>query len=147
MFAVKSLFCARSYCVALCCIAGALVGCEKPLEFGQVSGTVSLNGKPLDEVRVMFLPNPSAGNQGAHSESVSDGEGKYDLAYSRDAETKGALVGWHRVVVEDIAAENSRDRYRPIRINETYSSSAQTPLKFEVVPGEQTFDLELGGKK
>jgi hypothetical protein len=124
-----------------------VVGCEKPLEFGLVSGTVSLNGKPLDEVRVMFLPNPLAGNQGAHSECVSDSEGKYELVYSRDVETKGALVGWHRVVVEDIAAENSRDRYRPIRIHESYSSSAQSPLKFEVAPGEQTIDLKLSGKK
>ena len=144
---MKSIFRSRSFRVALCCLAGALVGCGSPHEFGQVSGTVSLNGKPLDEVRVMYLPDPLAGNQGAHSESVSDGEGKYELVYSRDAQTKGALVGWHRVVIEDIAAENSRDRYRPIRIREAYSSSAQTPLKFEVVPGEQTFDLELGGKK
>ena len=144
---MKSIFRSRHFRVALYCIAGAAVGCEKPLEFGQVRGTVSLNGKPLDEVRVMFLPDPLAGNQGAHSECVSDAEGKYEVVYSKDAETKGALVGWHRVVVEDIAAENSRDRYGPIRICAAYSSSAKTPLKFEVAPGEQSFDLELGGNK
>ncbi len=144
---MRSIVRSRYFYAALSCIALAVVGCAEPLEFGQVRGTVSLNGKPLDEVRVMFLPDPLAGNKGSHSECVSNGDGKYEQVYAQDAEIKGALVGWHRVVVEDIAAENSRDRYRKIRINASFSSSAQTPLKFEVVPGEQTFDLELGRKK
>ena len=141
------MFRTRFFCVLLCWIAAAVVGCEKPPEFGLVSGTATLNGTPLDEVRVMFLPDPLAGNQGAHSECITDDEGKYALIYSQDAQTQGALVGWHRVVVEDTAAENSRDRYRPIRIHESFSSSAHTPLKYEVTPGQQTIDLELGRKK
>ena len=145
---MKAKFRSCFFCVALCCTLGILVGCEEPLEFGQVSGTVSLNGKPLDEVLVMFLPEPSADNTGgAHSECVSDSDGKYELVYSRDPQVKGALVGQHRVVIEDIAAENARDEYRPIRIQDAYSSSARTPLKFEVATGEQTIDLELGRRK
>jgi hypothetical protein len=137
----------KTFCIALCCLAGALAGCKEPLEFGQVSGKVSLNGKPLDEVRVVFLPDPQAGNQGVHSEGVSDAQGKYELIYSQDYETKGALVGQHRVMVEDIAAENSRDPPKPIRIHSFFSSSAKTPLRFEVSPGEQTIDLELRGSR
>ncbi len=144
---MKSLFRSRSFCVALCCFTGVLVGCEEPLEFGHVSGKVSLNGKPLDEVLVLFLPDTVAGNLGAHSECISDADGNYELIYSLDPETKGALVGRHRVVIEDIAAENARDKRRPVRIHASYGSSAHTPLKVEVAPGEQTLDLELDRKR
>jgi hypothetical protein len=137
----------RYFCVALCCMAGTLVGCEEPLEFGHVTGKVSQNGKPLDEVLVLFLPDTMAGNLGAHSECISDADGNYELIYSQDPDTKGALVGFHRVIVEDIAAENAREKRRPIRISAKYSSSAQTPLSVEVAPGEQTVDLELDRKR
>jgi hypothetical protein len=136
----------RCFCAVLCCLAGALVGCGEPLEFGHVTGKVSLNGEPLDEVLVMFLPDTMAGNLGAHSECISDDAGNYELIYSLDPDTKGALVGYHRVIVEDIAAENARDKYRPIRIKAGYSNSAHTPLQVEVAAGDQTVNLELDPK-
>jgi hypothetical protein len=128
-------------------MAGALVGCEEPLEFGHVTGKVSLNGKPLDEVRVMFLPDTMAGNLGAHSECISDADGNYELIYSLDPDIKGALVGFHRVIIEDIAAENAREKRRPVRISAKYSNSARTPLIEEVASGEQTINLELERKR
>lgn len=132
------------FCVLFVVVLVA-TGCEKPPDFGRVKGTVTMNGKPLDQVRVLFLPDPEANNQGAHSVCITDDDGNYDLIYSKDVEIHGAIVGWQRVVVEDIAAENSRDKYRPIRIPAAYSSSAQTPLKFEVKPDEQTFDIKIEG--
>ena len=129
----------------LCAIVLILTGCEKPPQLGRVTGTVTMNGKPLDEVRVLFLPDPESENEGAHSVCITDKDGKYDLIYSKDAEIHGAIVGWHRGVVEDIAAENSRDRPRAIRVPPAYSSSAQTPLRFEVQPEDQTIDIVIGG--
>ena len=119
------------------------VGCEKAPEFGQVTGTVTMNGKPLDRVRVLFMPDPVAENTGAHSECITGEDGKYDLVYSKDAEIHGAIVGWHRVVVEDIAAEESRDAYRPIRVPDTYLTSSGTPLRFEIKPEPQTIDIQV----
>ena len=141
---MKSLFRAKILRVTLFCVVGTLVGCEQPPQFGQVSGVVTLAGKPLEEVRVMFLPVPTGGGTGrAQSESLTDKEGRYQLVYSIDGETHGAVLGEHLVVIQDIAAENSRDKYQPIRIDSSYSSASHTPLKEEVVPGEQTFDFEL----
>lgn len=118
-------------------------GCEKSPQFGRVQGTVTMNGQPLDQVRVVFLPDPESGNRGAISRSITDDQGKYDLVYSQDTEKRGAIVGWQRVVVEDIKGENNRDRFYPIRVPENYSSSAKTPLRYEVKPEEQTFDIDI----
>ncbi len=143
---MKSLLCSKSFLAIWFCGALALTGCEEKVEFGQVSGTVTIDGQPLDGVLVMFLPEPVEGKKAVHSESVTDADGKYSLVYSADAEQKGAVVGMHRVVVEDIAAENTRDQNVQIRVNDAYASSAQTPLKFDVKPGEQTIDIPVEGR-
>jgi len=144
---MKSFFRSQSFCVALLCLGGALVGCEEPLNFGQVSGTVTLHGKPLEEVLIMFLPEPEEDKKGAHSECVSDSDGKYQLVYSLDANTYGAILGRHRVVIQDFAAENARGKRLPVRIHSSYSSAAHTPLKVEVTSGEQTHDFDLNGRR
>ena len=123
----------------------ALAGCEKLPQFGRVSGTVTMNGQPLDQVRVLFMPDPEEGNQGAYSVCITDDDGKYDLVYSQDSEIHGAIVGWHRCVVEDIKGENTRDEVIPIRIPAEYSSSGHTPLRFEVKAEDQTFDIDIKG--
>ena len=144
---MKSPYCVRSLPVFVGAACLLLGGCSESLEFGQVTGTVTLNGKPLNDVLVMFLPEPREDGTGAHSESVTDSSGKFELIYSADAETPGAVVGPHRVVIEDILAENTRDRRLPIRIHPSYSSAAHTPLKYEVKPGEQSFELEVKGRR
>ena len=125
----------------------ASTGCEKPPEIGKVTGTVTMDGKPLDTVRVLFLPDPHAGNSGGHSECVTGEDGTYDLVYSLDPEVHGALVGWHKIIIEDTAAEEARGEFRPIRVPDDYSTAAKSPLKFEVQPGEQAFDFEVPKKR
>jgi len=122
------------------------LGCKKTQEFGQVSGTVTMGGKPMDMVRVQFMPEPSKDSTAAHSDCITGKDGRFELSYSRDAEIHGAVVGWHRVVLEDIAAQ-SRGEPRPIRIPDEYSSSARTPLRMEVKPGPQTFELTVEKKR
>jgi hypothetical protein len=134
--------CPRWFCLVIV-IAMLAPGCEKPPQFGQVTGTVTMDGEPLDRVRVLFMPDPNAGNQGAHSECITGEDGTYDLVYSKDAQNHGALLGWHRVVVEDIAAEESRDAYRPIRVPDLYLTSAKTPLRYEIKPEPQTIDIQV----
>ena len=123
-----------------------LVGCERGPEIGAVQGTVTLDGKPLDMVRVVFMPDPTEATHGGHSECVTDASGKYDLLYSQALDVHGAVVGWHRVVVEDIAAEESREKFRAIRVPDQYRFAAKTILKYEVKPEGQTIDIELTTK-
>lgn len=118
-------------------------GCSKSPRIGGVQGQVTMDGKPLDMVRVLFMPDPHAGTNGAHSESVTNDRGEYQLTYSKDARRRGAIVGTHRVVIEDIAAEESRDQFRPIRVPDRYRSPVETPLQIEVQPGDQVIDLTI----
>ena len=127
--------------------AVSLVGCDKGPEFGHVTGVIKMDGQPMDMVRVLFVPDPLQGNAGSHSECVTGEDGTFELTYSRDAEIKGAIVGWHCVALEDIAAEESRDQFRPIRLPDKYLTAAQSPLRFEVKSGDQNFEIEVEKKK
>lgn len=119
-----------------------LLGCSQSPEFGQVTGTVFLDGEPLDMVRVVFMPDPIEGSRGAHSECVTGTDGSYELLYSLDGSPR-AIAGWHRVVVEDIAAEEFRDEFRAIRVPHRFRTAGETPLKYEVKPESQSIDLDI----
>jgi hypothetical protein len=126
-------------------------GCTKKLPLGQVSGTVRLDGKPLDKALVVFLPDPARGNTGPRSVAATDEEGHYTLRC--DDGRDGAAVGWHRVVVEDLVPFSApRNESAPrgsiprSRIGPAYANAASTPLCIEVEPGPQDLDLDLTGK-
>ena len=117
-----------------------------------------LEGEPLDNCLVTFLPDPERGSRGPHSKGITDDRGRYRLR--REDQREGAAVGRHRVVVQDLSVctgvrrrdHGTVDReansgppppVRASRVPETYCSAARTPLSEEVVSGHQTIDLEL----
>ena len=132
--------------LAACALAAlvGIVGCGKRLELGQVSGQITLNGKPLDGVVVKFMPDPEQGNTGPSSVGRSDDQGNYELFVAGDAERPGAVTGWHRVIVQDPRREDRPPG--PLRVTAKYNVAAKTPLRFEIQPSEQTIALELSGK-
>ena len=68
-----------------------LNGCGSgDLELASVSGTVTLDDRPLPEAIVEFQPA-----SGSPSEGVTDSAGNYHLRYT--AKRKGALLGTHQV--------------------------------------------------
>jgi hypothetical protein len=119
------------------------IGCSgRSVEVVEVEGTVTQNGQPLDEVKVMFSPDPSKGRTGHTSQAITDENGKYRLKYKADQ--YGAEVGWHVINALDIKAENSRDNPIPNRIAAKYAQPATSGLSYEVKSGEpQKFDFEL----
>ncbi|WP_404307046.1 hypothetical protein [Neorhodopirellula lusitana] len=94
------------------------------------------------------MPDPQKGNDGAMSRAITDEEGRYTLIFTGDGSTPGAVVGWHCVTLEDLASENFRGAGKPPapRVGGVYMDPSHTPLKFEVVEGEQTIDLKVVGK-
>jgi hypothetical protein len=93
---------------AVCCCAFGiplllLIGCgssDQP-ELGTVSGSVTLDGKPLTRVEITFAPDvgrPSYGETGD--------DGMYELIYIRD--TKGAKLGKHTITVRSAKVDNSK---------------------------------------
>ncbi|MCS7239330.1 MAG: carboxypeptidase-like regulatory domain-containing protein [Thermoguttaceae bacterium] len=131
MKCVRILVCRCGFAVVSAVLA-IIVGCGRsdlpPL--GTVSGTVTLNGQPLEGVTVMFQPV-----QGRPSLGQTDANGAYELRYM--AGVKGAVVGKHRVEVfwpEDAGPGKPR-------IPERYNR--QSELSFEVKPGRNKFDIKL----
>ena len=82
-------------------------------ELFDVTGTVTLNGKPLPNAEVTFQPK-----EGAPSFARTDDEGKYELKYSRDR--YGALPGSHEVSITTAAEDddgNVADELLPAKYN------------------------------
>jgi hypothetical protein len=125
-----------------------LVGCGGSIKVAPVSGTITLNGKPLANATVTFQPigskeNP---NPGRGSFGVTDANGKYTLKY--DDGRSGAVVGKHRVAVVT-NPPNAPSSFN----NETGSTDGEIPEKFrEIIPSkyndqtELTCDVPAGGK-
>lgn len=78
----------------LAVVVVVFVGCGRSdlPELGTVSGTLTLDGKPLPHAIVNFTPT-----EGRPSRGETDDEGQYTLMYLTDA--RGALVGQHKVTV------------------------------------------------
>ncbi|MCR9294999.1 MAG: DUF4198 domain-containing protein [bacterium] len=117
-----------------------LLGCSSGAPTAKVEGTVTLDGKPLSDIRVLFQPeNTDAKVAGVGSFGLTDSEGKFTLKLS-DSESLGAVVGPHTVILSDKLAEDPEDsdaggmaNVPKSRIPARY---AKTPLKFEVKAGE-----------
>ncbi|MEM7476557.1 MAG: carboxypeptidase regulatory-like domain-containing protein [Planctomycetota bacterium] len=81
----------RYLMVGTLCFA-AVAGCGSG-DMGYVSGTVTMDGKPLPNAIVEFFPKPSGGL----SAGMTDEKGVYELYIGRSG--KGAKVGEHLVQI------------------------------------------------
>lgn len=124
-----------------------MLGCggERIPKLGEVNGTLKLNGQPLPNVRVSFLPDPEEENSGRPSRGTTDENGQFTLFYNGDKNKPGTSIGWNRVILTDITAINSSRDDNPIprRFAAKYQEARTTPLKFDIKSGSQTIDLNV----
>ncbi len=83
--------------VALLCLAS---GCGGGQEYkaAPVSGTVTIDGKPVAGIVVTFQPAGVSGqNPGPGSTGTTDENGKFTLLFATAERKPGAAVGKHRV--------------------------------------------------
>lgn len=132
----------RCHGVEVCCLAGVLTvlaaGCSsgEPLpKLGEVTGVVTLDGKPLPGAVVMFAPV-----SGRMSTGMTDAEGKYDLTYN--VGTKGALIGKHAVRITT-QSEDPVQR-SPEKLPAKYNHAST--LDAEVKEGKNDVPFELSSK-
>jgi len=133
---------------AVLAAAAQLTGCGKPLpEFGQVTGVVTVKGQPKKGLLVTFMPEPSEGKELAiNASGETDEQGNFELRYVVDGqEGVGAPVGAHRVIVHDprFSSIPQGAPLPPRWFSIDYGNPLKTPLRFEVKPGPQTFDIKL----
>ena len=126
----------RSPGVALACLGAIalLVGCGNP-NLGDVRGVVTLDGKPLPDAFVQFVPV----GEGASSFGKTESDGTYRMKFS-DSEY-GAFIGSNQVVIRtgDVKADNSGST--PELVPNAYNNN--TTLTADVKKGKNTFDFDL----
>ena len=116
---------------------------KPPREMGKVTGTVTLDGKPVKGVTVVFSPEEGGGE----SEGATDEKGHFELEYSGGGKF-GALVGKHKISFRDEGEEMINGEPIPGgnegrgQIPEKYLFGKST-IERDVKSGEQVIDFEL----
>jgi hypothetical protein len=139
----------------------ALSGCAKgPPPVTEVSGVVLLEGKPLPQARVEFIPDLSGFGAEMNSSATTDDEGRFSLSMTYKGQP-GAVVGKHRVLVAEMPTPGefrSQDpqtqaRYQQFLaklknrpIPEAYATIASTPLTVEVKAEQKSYEIQLKRK-
>ena len=122
-----------------------LAGCSGRPQLGQVSGRVTMDGEPLGEIEVKFMPDPAEGNSGRYSVGTTDANGYYTLTYFDESRKPGVSTGVNRIVLRDlISAYSGRDEVPiPSRIDLKYGRASTTPLSCTVQGGSQEVPIEI----
>lgn len=116
-----------------------LAGCGSGSNTAQVDGEVTLDGKPLPDIHVVFQPdNTDTETKGVGSYGLTDNEGKFTLKLS-DSERNGALVGEHTVTLSDKRTEDPEDSDAGKTANVPRS---RIPRKYREQP--PTFEVKSG---
>jgi hypothetical protein len=108
----------------------------------EVSGTVTLDGKPLENAIVQFQPvteGPRPNLNLATSIGITDKDGKYRLVYIviEEKQIYGAVIGMHGIVIKATDKEGN-DVIPP-----EYGSFSKTLVRKEVVKGGLPIDFPL----
>jgi hypothetical protein len=136
----------------LTALAVLSAGCGSEFPTARVSGRVTLNGKPVDQVEVMFSPVATEGkiNSGVGSYGVTDSDGRYTLILIGTKDTKGAVIGKHKVRIDnhsppgDPSDDRPQKRPKPAVLIPAKYHHLNPILEFEVTSGgsdKADFDL------
>ena len=133
-------------CILLC---GAFLGCGPGNSIARVEGVVTLDDKPLADIRINFQPENRSDDGAIGSFGLTDASGKFALQTS-DTKALGAAVGRHRIILADKLTEDAEDSdagFRKGPKSRIPARYAKEELHFEVKPGvTNQADLKLLSK-
>ena len=126
-----------------------VVGCPKdprqqPYEPCHATGTVTLDGKPLANGMVTYVPQ-IAESAGGHPGTASiDANGKYTLGNADNGRYKPLRPGEYVVMVVAMDVDRSRGKPAPkLQVPARYAGAEESPLRVTLVPGDNAVDLKL----
>jgi hypothetical protein len=131
----------------------SLPACAAKSQFAEVTGVVKLDGEPMPDALVEFLPDPDRGTSGPRSFGLTDAQGRFRLTC--EGERDGAVVGFHRVLVQDVRTfppQRNRQAVGPppvmprSRVSSRYENASATPLRQEVGAEPQFIVVEVKSK-
>ena len=132
------------FAALLCCVGG--IGCGKIEPYHAVTGRITLDGQPLADADVSFVPE---GGAGVASLGRTDAQGVYQLQHTQTL--LGAPVGDYRVRVSTLREAKENDETArtavPERVPPRYNLASELTVRIE--PGENTlnFTLETAGRR
>lgn len=143
----------QAWCFLVACALFGLIGCGdgKPRNF-TVSGRVTLDGQPLADASVAFVPDGNG--QPAHGQSDKDGvytlatgmqpgvgPGRYKIVVTKD-ELPPMDPSWTPQQKMEARLKASKSPGKSL-VPKAYTAAATTPLTCTVPVAEGKFDVEL----
>ena len=116
-------------------ILPTLAGCRPGPPVGEVTGRVTIDGRPSPGLLVHFEPQEGLAKGLPETFGATDDQGNY-RAKRMNGQT-GAALGLNHVRITAI----ERDGNQQAKIHARYAQDYT--LWFEVAPGQNTFDIEL----
>ena len=135
--------------LAILCAVGltSLMGCGGVKRL-PVSGTVTLDGQPLNGGILSFSPDTAKGNTSQISGNSPVKEGHYELqttAINSADSGSGVPPGWYKVFLKTPNLSTKKNPQSPIEVNDKFKSVETTPLSVEVKenPEPGAYDFKL----
>ncbi|MBL4886137.1 MAG: carboxypeptidase regulatory-like domain-containing protein [Planctomycetaceae bacterium] len=132
--------------IPICCllvVSSSLAGCSgtgaQLPDLVEVTGTVSLDGEPLEKAQVTFEPQKaSEEGWGRSSSAYTDAAGHFILQYKQNI--SGATPGLHHVIISKREGDDpaTSPEVLPVQYNESTTLTADVT---QAGPNEFTFDL------
>jgi hypothetical protein len=113
-----------------------------------VSGTVTLDNKPLNGGHLEFTPDTARGNTAKISCISRIKEGRYNLetnGVTRADSGPGVPPGWYKVTFRILEVSTKKHPLPAIDVNDKFKSVEKTPLSVEVKdnPDLGAYDFKL----
>ena len=134
--------------VALCALGLiSLVGCGGVKRL-PVSGTVTLEGRPVNGGILTFSPDTAKGNMAKISCACPVREGRYELqtvGITRSDTGSGVPPGWYKVTYNTLDLATKKRPQAAIQVHDKYKNAETTPLSVEVKdnPEPGAYDIKM----
>lgn len=125
----------RSASWALCAVLALGCGDNSGPSVGAVTGTITMNGQPVSQVNVTFIPEA----KGSPSYGGTDDRGVYRLLYNH--KRAGAELGKHNVIIQNREPETDDSGRRILS-----SATLTIPAKYQQ-PGTLTAEVRPGSNE
>jgi hypothetical protein len=124
-----------------------LVGCGGVKRI-RISGTVTVDGTPIDGGILSFSPDAAKGNTAKISCTSPVREGRYELetiGITGSDSGSGVPPGWYKVTYNRIDLATKKRAQADIQVNDKYKNADTTPLSVEVKdnPEPGAYDFKL----
>jgi hypothetical protein len=133
--------------VALCAFGlTSAVGCG--VKRLPVSGTVTVDGEPLNGGTLVFTPDAAKGNTSHVSCTSPVREGRYELktnGVTRSDSGSGVPPGWYKVTLRIVDLSTKKNPQASVNVHDKYKSVEKTPLSVEVKddPEPGAYDFKM----